>query len=324
MKRVFVTGANSLLGTNLIHLLLDRGYHVKGLIRDKSKYKGKVSPDLQWVAGDLFNDFTKELENVDYVVHIAAITCQNMLYYTDYLKVNVNATLQLFHAAARCHVRKFVFVSTANTIGYGSIDDPGRENNPIREPFNHSLYAKSKKEAEENLLCQKHRMETVIVNPTFMLGAYDTKPSSGKIILFGWQKRVVFYPPGGKNFVHVEDVAEGIIKCLDNSCNGHHYILAGENLTYHEFFRKLNVAAGQNPFLIEIPPFILLRIGRIGELLRGIGIKSNLSLVNMKILCINNFYSNKKSVNELGVSYHPIDLAITDALNYFRKVKLQP
>lgn len=323
MKRVFVTGANSLLGTNLIHLLLDRGFLVKGLIRDKSKYKGKVSPNLQWVEGDLFNDFTKELENVDYVVHIAAITCQNMLYYTDYLKVNVNATLQLFHAAARCHVPKFVFVSTANTIGYGSVDNPGNENNPIREPFNHSLYAKSKKEAEENLLCQKHRMETVIVNPTFMLGAYDTRPSSGKIILLGWQRRVIFYPPGGKNFVHVEDVTEGILKCLENSCNGHHYILSGENLTYYEFFRKLNVAACQNPLMIKIPPFILIGIGKIGELLRGIGIKTNLSLVNMKILCINNFYSNQKSVNELGMSYHPIDQAITDALNYFRKAKLQ-
>jgi dihydroflavonol-4-reductase len=323
MKRVFVTGANGLLGTNLVHLLLDRGYFVKGLIRDKSRYKGKLSPNLQWVLGDLFNDFTKELEDVDYVVHIAAITCQNMLCNSDYQKVNVNATVQLFHAAARCDVQNFVFVSTANTVGYGSFDEPGNENAPIREPFSNSYYAQSKKEAEEYLLGHKNKMETIIVNPTFMLGSYDTKPSSGKIIMLGWKRRVIFYPPGGKNFVHVKDVAEGIIKCLERGSNGEKYILAGENLSYFDFFRKLNVVANQNPVMIKIPRFILHGIGRIGELIRGIGIKSNLSLANMKILYINNFYSGQKSVIELGMNYRSIDLAINDAINYFRKVNLK-
>ncbi len=323
MRRVFVTGVNSLLGTNLVHLLLDQGYLVKGLIRDKSRYKGKVSPNLQWVVGDLFNDFTKELEDIDYVIHLAAITCQNILYYSDYQKVNVDATIQLFHAAARCNAKKFVFVSTANTVGFGSLDVPGNENAPIKEPFSHSFYAQSKKEAEESLLSHMHMMETIIVNPTFMLGPYDTKPSSGKIILLGWRRKVIFYPPGGKNFVHVEDVAEGIIKCLENGRNGNKYILAGENLTYQDFFRKLNAAANQSPVMIKMPKFILHGIGRIGELIRSTGLKTNLSLVNMKILCINNFYSNQKSVRELGMSYRAIDLAITDTLNYFSKVKPQ-
>ena len=322
MKRVFVTGVNGLLGTNLVHLLLNRGYHVKGLIRDKSRYKGKLSPNLQWVEGDLFNDFAKEMEDVDYIVHIAAVTCQNMLYYSDYRNVNVNATVQLFHAAARCNVKKFVFVSTANTIGYGSFDKPGNELDPIREPFNNSLYAQSKKEAEEYLFSHNQKMETIIVNPTFMLGSYDNRPSSGKIILLGWRRRVVFYPPGGKNFVHVEDVAEGIIKCLENSNNGDKYILAGENLYFLDFFRKLNAVANQNPVMIKIPRFILVVIGLFGELIRGAGIKSNLSLVNMKILCINNFYSSQKSVSEFGLRYRSVDLAIEDALSYFSKVKL--
>lgn len=323
MKRVFVTGVSGLLGTNLVHCMLNRGYLVKGLIRDKSRYKGKSSPNLQWVAGDLFNDFTKVLEDVDFVVHIAAITCQNMLYYTDYQKVNINSTVQLFHAAARCDIKKFVFVSTANTIGYGSFEEPGNENVPIREPFSHSFYAQSKKEAEEYLLSHKNKMETIIVNPTFMLGSYDTKPSSGIIIMLGWRRKVIFYPPGGKNFVHVEDVAEGIIKCLENGRNGDKYILAGENLSYNDFFIKLNAVAIQNPVMIKIPPFILHGIGMFGELLRAIGIKSNLSLVNMEILCTNNFYSNQKSVRELGMSYRSVDLAIADAINYFKKVKFQ-
>jgi dihydroflavonol-4-reductase len=318
MKTVFVTGVNGLLGTNLTHLLLSRGYFVKGLVRDKSRYEGNRNANLQLIEGDLFDDFTKVLSDVDYVVHIAAITCQNVLEYTDYWKVNESATIQLFHAAAKCNIKRFVFVSTANTLGHGSMDRPGNENDPVREPFSKSLYAKSKKEAEAQMLNNKQMMETIIVNPTFMLGGFDSKPSSGKIILMGWRKKVIFYPPGGKNFVHVEDVADGIIRCIENGRNGEKYILANENLSYKDFFTKLNSISSQKPAMIKIPRIILLGIGIIGDLLRGLRIKTSLSLVNMKILCTNNFYTNKKSITELGVNYQPVDLAIIEALNYFK------
>lgn len=323
MKRVFVTGVNGLLGTNLTHLLLSRGYFVKGLIRDKLRYEGDQSSSLQLIEGDLFGDLTKVLSDVDYVVHIAAITSQNLLDYADYWTVNANATIQLFHAAARCNVKKFVFVSTANTLGHGSNDNPGNEDEPFREPFSASLYARSKKVAEDHLLSHKHIMDMIIVNPTFMLGAYDTKPGSGRIILMGWRKKFIFYPPGGKNFVHVEDVADGIIKCFRQGRSGQRYIMANENLSYREFFKKLNVIANQKPVLIRLPRIMLLSTGIFGELVRELGIKSNLSLVNMKILCTTNYYSSKKSITELSMRYRPVDLAITDALDYFKNKRIK-
>lgn len=318
MKQVFVTGVNGLLGTNLTHLLLSKGYSVKGLVRDRRRYKGILSPDLQLIEGDLFDDLTRVLCGVDYVVHIAAITDQDLLSFRDYWKINGNATIQLFHAAARCQVRKFVFVSTANTLGYGTIEYPGNEQTPIKEPFCSSFYAQSKLAAEKRLLDQKQVMETVIVNPTFMLGAYDTKPSSGKIILLGWKKKVILYPPGGKNFVHVEDVAQGIVKCIEKGRNGENYILAGENLSYRDFYMKLNGIADQKPIMVQLPRWLLKGLGIFGELLRSLGVKSNLSRVNMKILCTGNYYSNQKSITQLGMQYRPLDEAITDALSYFQ------
>ena len=318
MEKVFVTGVNGLLGTNLVHQLLHHGYRVKGLVRRKSRYKGIDSSNLQLVEGDLFDDFTKILEDVDYVVHIAAITEQNLLDKSDYEKINCNATIQLFHAAARCKVKRFVFVSSANTLGYGSMEEPGNENVPIREPFNASFYAISKKKAEDYLLNHRKKMKTIIVNPTFMIGAWDTKPSSGRIILMGWRRKVIFFPPGGKNFVHVEDVANGIIRCMETRRVGEKYILANENLSYREFFRKVNVIAIQNPVMIRIPEFILLGIGLLGELLRGLRIKTSLGIVNMRILCTKNYYSNEKSVKEIGMKYRSVDLAIKDALHYFK------
>ncbi|MFW5687840.1 MAG: NAD-dependent epimerase/dehydratase family protein [Bacteroidota bacterium] len=321
MKQVFVTGVNGFLGTNLTHILVRKGYFVKGLVRDRQKYKGILSPNLQLIEGDLFDDLTKVLCGVDYVVHIAAITDQDLLSFRDYWKINGSATIQLFHAAARCKVRKFVFVSTANTLGYGTIDCPGTEQTPIKKPFCSSLYAQSKLTAEKRLLDQCQVMGTIIVNPTFMLGAYDTKPSSGKIILMGRRKKVILYPPGGKNFVHVEDVAQGIVKCIEKGRTGENYLLAGENLSYRDFYMKLNSIADQKPIMMQLPRWLLMGIGIFGELLRGVGIKSNLSMVNMKILCTGNYYSNLKSLIHLGIHYRPVDEAIADALRYFQNTE---
>ena len=317
MKKVFVTGTNGLLGTNLVHLLSERGYYVKGLVREKSRFMGNAHPNLALVTGGLFDDFTKVLADVDYVVHIAAITSQNLIDYEEYWKVNGHATVQLFHAAIKCGVKKFVFVSSANTLGHGTMEMPGNEYDEAREPFISSLYARSKKMAENYLLSHKHLMDTIVVNPSFMLGAYDSKPSSGRIIIMAWKKKVIFYPPGGKNFVHVEDVAEGIIKCFERGLNGEKYLLCSENMSYRDFFLKVKRIAGKKSIMIPLPTTFLLILGVFGNFLRKFRIKTSIGLTNMQILCTHNYYSNQKSVQALGLKYRPVDSAIADAIDYF-------
>jgi nucleoside-diphosphate-sugar epimerase len=215
------------------------------------------------------------------------------------------------------NVKKFLFVSTANTLGYGNTTFRGNEQAPQLYPFTHSMYAQSKLEAEEYLLKSRKNTEVVIVNPTFMIGAYDSKPSSGKIIFWAWKKNLVFYPKGGKNFVHAEDAANGVLNAIEKGRNGEKYLLANENLSYKEFFKKINRITHQNPVMIAFPNGLLSFLGLIGEGLRKLKIKTNLSTSNMKALQIYNYYSNQKSVNELGLHYQSVDKAIEDAIQYF-------
>jgi nucleoside-diphosphate-sugar epimerase len=317
MKKIFITGINGLLGTNLVNDLLSNGFFVKGLIRNKKKFEGNKTQNLELIQGNLFNNLSTTLKEIDVVIHIAAETKQSLRNYSDYWKINYNATVQLFNTAIQCKVKKFIFISTANTLGYGSINDLGNEHKNIRYPFDKSYYAKSKFEAENYLLHNNDKIDVVIINPTFMLGSFDTKPSSGKIILLGWKKKIIFYPPGGKNFVHVKDVSNAIINSIDNGKNGEKYIVANENLSYAQFYKKLNHITDQNPVMLKISEPVLITIGYFGEFLRFLNIKTSISLVNMKILCINNFYSGNKSVNELKIKYRTVDTAIKDAVNYF-------
>ena len=317
--KVLVTGANGLLATNTIIELLERGYLVKGLIRNKSKFVSFKHKNLELFEGDITNesDVEKAIKNCDIVIHAAANTNQNLLKLSDYHDVNVAGTKYILARCLKNKVKKYIFVSTANTFGFGTKSDLGNESKEIKYPFSNSNYALSKLEAQNLLLKASKEIDIIVVNPTFMLGAYDSKPSSGRIILMGLKKYFLFYPPGGKNFIHVKDAAHGVVNAIDKGKNRESYLLAHENLSYKEFFKKVNSSSKNKPLMIKLPKLFLLFLGTIGDLFRKAGVKTDLSKTNMKILCIENFYSNKKAKKELKLTCMPIDKAIDDAIEWF-------
>ncbi len=319
--KVLVTGANSLLASNTILELVNAGIPVRGFIRDPSKFLLPPNHLIDLVSGDLADLAAVEVatEGCTHVIHIAALTEQDEYDYSKYRKVNVHGTRHVLMAARKHRVQRIVFVSTANTLGYGTLVEPGNEQHPMKEPFTNSLYALSKKEAEDVVKKFSNELDVVTVHPTFMLGAYDARPSSGKIITMVYNKRLIFYPPGGKSFVHVQDVAFGIINALTKGRRGDRYLLANENLSYKEFFLKVSKWFTRNPVLIPIPSWILLPLGYFGNLLRLTGMRTSLSLTNMKILCITSYHDNTKATQDLDVIFQSTDCAIEASVTWYKE-----
>lgn len=320
MPTVLVTGANGLLATHIIIELLENGYHVKGLLRNHEKFQYPAHPNLELIESDITNILSarKALEGCQSVIHVAALTAQNFLRYDAYEKVNVLASEELIKLAIDAKIKRFIYVSSANAFGYGSKENLGDETTSMKAPFTSSFYAKSKQEGQKRVLSYRDKIEVVVVNPTFMLGAYDGKPSSGQIILMGYHKRIIFFPPGGKNFVHVADVAEGTVQALENGIAGEAYLMANENLSYREFFRQLADITQRKSILIPIPKSLLIAVGYIGDALRSIGYPVSFSSVNMRSLCVHNYYSNEKARERLGMNFRPVKQAITEAIDWFR------
>ena len=321
MKKVFVTGANGLLGTNLIIQLLEENYRVKALVRNTSNFKLISNEKVQVIEGNLGNlkVLNEQINDCEFVVHIAANTNQNLLLLENYYEDNVKGTRNIIAACKTNPVKKLVYIGTANTFGYGDLTKPGDERKPMRSPFTKSYYAQSKQQAQELVDSESYAVNVTSICPTFMIGAHDTKPSSGKIIVMFMNKKMFFYPSGGKNFIHEKDVVQGIIRAMNLPESGGKYILSHENLSYHQFFRKVAALNHQKTCFIPIPNFLLYFLGLIGDGIRFMGIKTSLSSVNTKILTIKNYYSNQKAKTELGISFTPIDNAIIDAINYFNK-----
>lgn len=321
MECVFVTGANGLLGTNLIMMLVEQGFAVKALVRRRTSFIKPTLNHLTLVEGDLsdVSKLSEVMSGCKYVVHIAANTSQALLRLNDYYATNVQGTQNIIDACKKNKVNKLVYVGTANTYGYGNLSQPGDERQPMKSPFTGSLYALSKKQAQDIVDKEAARLNISTISPTFMLGAYDTKPSSGKIILMALNKRFVLCPSGGKNFVHVVDVAKAIIKTLGVKTSGEKYIVGNANLSYRDFYQKVIVQNQQKTTLISVPDCLIRIIGMIGDFMRFFRIKTSVSSVNTKVLTITNYYTNKKACEKLLIHFTPIEKAIDDALGYLKR-----
>jgi nucleoside-diphosphate-sugar epimerase len=321
--RVFVTGANGLVGANVTERLVAEGHYVTGLVRDIKRYPGKTGKGVRLVTGDItdIDRFSEEMKGCDCLVHTAALTDMGIPRYREYKRINATATYNLMEAASAFGIKRVVFISSANTIGFGTAVEPGTENIPVRYPHKRSLYARSKSEAEEIMRSWSGVMNVIILNPVFILGRYATADGSGRLVKMGCHRRIIFYPPGGKSFVHVADVADAVAASLSSGRRGYpeQYLLAGTNMTYREFFKLLAKVTGGKPLLIQIPSFILLLAAIPGTLLRAAGIRSELSITNLQNLSARTFYSGKRSEEMLGVSYRSIESALRETLQWFKE-----
>ena len=78
-----------------------------------------------------------------------------------------------------------VYVGTANSFNPGTIAKPGDEDSPYKGRCYNLDYIESKYFAQMEVMTavREKGLPAVIVNPTFMLGPFDSKPGTGAIIL---------------------------------------------------------------------------------------------------------------------------------------------
>ena len=320
--KILVTGANGLLGHHVVMELLERHEQVSIIVRSTAN----IYFDLEQVevfAGD-FTDYEtlkKAAEACDAVIHAAAVTATNLLHYSDYEKVNVSGSANVLRVCNELGINRVVFISSSNTIGYGTSENPSNEHSPIQFPFTGSHYAQSKLAAEQlffeaSQLPDKH---IIIINSCFLIGGFDTKMSSGRLVKMGYRKPLLFIPRGGKNFVPVHTVAEAACNALTMGKNGEKYLICGENLSFTDFFLLQKAVGDYKQLIVEVPDWILKLAALAGDLLRNMGLKTDLSTISICQLLVREYYSGEKA--EAKLKYKSADLkeAIGEAIKWIDK-----
>jgi dihydroflavonol-4-reductase len=316
---LLLTGANGFLANNIIRELNLRNIPVRGIVREHADLRGLQGTVVELVTG-YFGDpgfLSRALDGCDTVIHAAAFTGPVPTALRYYIVPNVEGTQTVVQACVKAKVRRLIFVSTVNTIEFGSADVPGTEETDMKNPpFCHAGYAVSKVMAEKLVMdaVREQGLDALIVNPAFMIGPHDPKPSSNRIIDIYQRGPFQLVPPGGKNFVHVRDVAVAICNAIDKGKPGERYILAHENLTLNEFFDKVDAVSGKKQRRIQVPAGLLRVMGALGGLISTFGNSYPLTPVTAHILCVRNFYCSAKAIRELGLPQTPVEEAIREYL----------
>ncbi|HCC69670.1 MAG TPA: hypothetical protein DEQ09_00740 [Bacteroidales bacterium] len=321
--KVLVTGANGLLGSNIVRELLNRGIHARALVRSNANHLSLKGCKPEYFYGNITSpdDVIKASEGCNYIIHTAAITDQTLPRLKNYLEVNVNGTDNVVKATLKNNISRLIYISSTNSIGYGNIEKPGTEDLPAMKPYTDSFYAVSKSRAEQKVInaINEYGLQAVILNPSFMIGPYDSKPSSGKLLLIGYRDKIVFITHGGRNIVPVEDVAVAACNALKKGRPGQKYLLTNSNLSYKEFYDIVDEITGFKRIKIIIPSWLVRGTGLLGSLATYTGKPVLLNYNNARILTVRNFYSAQKAVKELDFPQSDIRIAISKALGWFRE-----
>lgn len=318
--KILLLGATGLLGHNVLRQLLIDGHQVVALARTPKKVLIE-HPMLTIVEGNLSLDSIESAAcGCNAIVNCAGVTDMSLLRIDDYLDINAHLNERLVRAMERLGITTLVHTSTANTIGYGDKHRLANETDPIAAPFDKSFYALSKLEGEHTLekAARTHPdWHIVTVNPGFMIGDYDLKPSSGVLLLAGFRKRIMAAPKGGKSFVAAKDAAKAIANALTLGSNGQTYLLTGSNMSLRDLYALQASTMGYRQTFIDLPNWMVSIAGRLGDLLRMCHIKTQLSTRNVRQLMVMEYYDNQKAIRELQMPQTPIHEAIKDFFDWW-------
>lgn len=318
--RVLVTGADGMLGSNLVRLLLERGHEVSVFLFPSSRSTTLDGLPIHKYYGDILDpdSLNIPLAGADAVIHAAASTSIWPSRSETVRKINIEGTKNVVGKVMEFKIGRLVYIGSASSV---NTKGPGNSKYPFPGAKFGLDYIDSKFHAL-NLVMDAFKTKSlpaVAILPTFMIGAYDSLPGSGKMILALAQGKLKFYSGGGRNFIHVNDVATAVANALEIPCIGKYYIAGNENLSYKSFFKKVADVAGKPCPKIKIPGWIVKSVGFVGS---GISKMTNkpplISYPMARISCENQFVASDDAIHELGMPQTPIELAIADCYNWFR------
>ncbi|HTR51891.1 MAG TPA: NAD-dependent epimerase/dehydratase family protein [Kofleriaceae bacterium] len=323
MSRVAITGASGLLGGNLAAELVAAGHSVVATRRAGTSAAHLDDLPIEWRDADLGSRdaLTRAFDGADAVFHCAAAVTIKRAVTPEMTAANVTGTEHVIEACLAARVPRLVHTSSVVAVGLS------RDGKPCDETAEWNFdeyglvdaYAITKRRAEDVVHAARDRIDAVIVNPTYMLGPRDARPSSGKLIVDVVRRKIPGWTTGHNNFVDVRDVARGMIAAWQRGRRGERYILAGHDLTYRDVMREIARVAGVAPPRLPAPRAVAWLLGKYGDLVERRGGDPIVNSTQIRYAFTQRFrFHSDKAARELGYAYGPLEPAIRDALAWFR------
>ncbi len=302
------------MGNNLVRALLARGGQVAVLARKppRPEFEGL---DVRVVSGDLEDAAALRacFADAEVVVHAAAMVEIRRGGRDEFVRVNVDGTrhvLDCLPLGAR-----LLHVSTVDALGMRTRADPADEDTAPSPNEEGVPYVDTKRAADK--LVRNSSIDWRIVYPTYMLGPWDWRPSSGKMIMEIAAGKGFAAPPGGNNFVDVRDVVEAMIVAAARPSGGR-WILGNENLNYAEAWTQMAQETGARPPAFTLPKWLTTAASGTLAAAERLGMREGeINSASVAMSSLPHYFSAERARRELGMRQTPVAEAIADAWAWF-------
>ena len=260
-KKIIVTGATGLIGTQLCHALISRGDVVTAFTRNIESAKKILGDKLLYVKWDYNNpnEWTKHLENKDTVIHLAGANLSGKRWTEKYKKIILESrelsTKNLVSAIRSTKNKVKLFISSSGVSYYGSRgDDVLTEDSKPGDDFLASV-------------CNVWERETENANS---FGVRTAMLRQGIVLSKEGGALKKFLPPfhffiggslgNGKQWfpwIHIHDLIAVYLFILNNAeISGPVNVVSPENVKMSEFAKTLGRIL-KRPAIFNVPEFAL-------------------------------------------------------------------
>ncbi len=323
--KTFITGGTGFIGKHLVRRMARTAHEMFCLVRKSSDTKELEELGVNLVIGDVTDrvSLTKGMSGCDWLLNLANVFSYWEPDKSRYRNVNVLGMKNVMESALEAGIAKVVHVSSV--VIYGKPRESPFSEVSSLGPIRFSDYAQSKYEGDLIAwkLYQERDLPLVMIYPGGVIGSGDTNIAGTSIDRFMHHKlpATVFHK-SIMTYVHVQDVAEAILKAAEKQDNiGEKYILGNAHITFDEFYGMIHDITGEPLPMMRMPDNLALFNARMLTTLADV-IKRpplwGMSIDGMRTLKEGINADGSKAERELGIHYTPIRKALEDEVAWYR------
>jgi dihydroflavonol-4-reductase len=310
----FITGGNGFLGLNLVERLVADGWRCVLMHRSIGNTPFLNRFDIDNISGDVCDaDRVAEVmpRRCDAVFHLAADMSFWPLRRRRQYETNVVGTRNVVAAALRREVGCLVHVSSAAAFGLQT-----KRLSEATASTGHQArigYVRTKALAEDEVREGARRgLATIIVNPTTVIGRYDTRvwlPVFQRLV----RGRTQPVAPGRTSYAQAAEVARAMVTATTRGQRGASYLLGGPDASFVEVVQAIAALVGTKASVRAIPEAAVRAFARLslwGSYLSRR--EPTLTPDGAEYLIHRNVVSSERAMNELDYRPPPIAEALAD------------